>query len=128
MNLTCVRGRGSQSGKPKSLVSVITLTEFYEIDSPKTRSVFFAEDSGNPLVKLPLPLRKQQMNHCQPFAFWRNKGHFIEGFPFHVLQCSDLSCIQCFELSESCQGKRGQRRGKGRQIRPTNIIKMSPFL
>lgn len=31
-------GERVTSGKPKSLASVITLTEFYEIDSLKTRS------------------------------------------------------------------------------------------
>lgn len=58
---------------------------------PKDQVNLSAEDSGNPLVKLPLPLTKQQMSHCQPFAFWRNKGHFTEEPLFHVLECSDRS-------------------------------------
>lgn len=80
------------SGKPKSPVSVITQTEFCEIHSPKTRSTFL-QRTRNPLGELPLPLTKQQMSCCQPFAYWRKKGHYPEGPCFHVLEWSDLSYI-----------------------------------
>lgn len=92
MNLTCVRERGSHLGNQRALYEWLHWLNSMRL-FPKDQVNFSAEDSGNPLVELPLSLTKQQMSCCQPYVFWRNKGHSIEESPFHVLECSDLSCI-----------------------------------
>jgi hypothetical protein len=53
----------------------------------------FMQRTPYPLVELLLPLTKPQMSCRQPFPFWRNKGHSIEGPHFHGFECSDLGCI-----------------------------------
>lgn len=79
---------------------------------PQRPGQSFAEDSGNPLVKLPLPLRKQQMNHCQPFTLFGGtkviSSCWVSFMSFNVL----IWVVFNAWIKQSCQGKRGQSWGK----------------
>ena len=111
MNLTCVRGRGSQSGKPKSLVSVITLNSTRLI--PQRPGQSFCRGLRESISEITSPIEKTANESLPTLCILEEQRSFHRRVS---LSCPSMfwpELYSMFWIKRKLPGKTRAKTGKG---------------